>query len=177
MGGHLCHLFTEGSTPQLSSAGVSSLAASPLLRVPLRPSAVLQARAASQEIFLQEPQTRPEGISLWLTHWWWEVTSAPHNPACFLHSHSLVTHYFHSVARCCRDVPGALFPAGILVRPVGTAHRSLCTTQLVLTTSLGERNCIGASLTWQLCSVGPPCPLRPSTRQRQGRFQSPNKTF
>lgn len=82
-------------------------------------------------------------------------------------AHSLVTHHFHPVARCCRDVPGALFPAGILVRPVGTAHHPLCTAQLVLAASLGERNCIRASLTWQPCSVlhGPLCPLGPSTGQ------------
>lgn len=57
-------------------------AASPLPCVPLRP-AFLQTRAASLETFLQEPQTGPERISLPLTQWW-EVTSAPHNQACFL---------------------------------------------------------------------------------------------
>lgn len=59
-----------------------------------------------------------------------------------LHSHSLITHYFHSVARCCRDIPGALLPAWVLVRPVWTAHHSLCTAQLMLTTSLRRREII-----------------------------------
>lgn len=61
-------------------------AASPLPCVPLRPSQRAaragKAMAASEETLLQEPQTGPEGISL--TQWWWEVISAPHNPACFL---------------------------------------------------------------------------------------------
>lgn len=47
----------------------------------------------------------------------------------------LMKGYFHSVARCCRDIPGALFPARVLVRPVWTAHHSLCTAQFMLTTS------------------------------------------
>lgn len=99
-----------------------------------------------------------------------------------LHSRSLVTHYFHSVARRCRDVPGAFFPAGVLVRPVWTAHGSLCTTQLVLATSLRKRSQdegMEAGLTWEPCSVlhAPLCPPRPSTGQKQGRLQSLSKTF
>lgn len=110
----------------------------------------------------------------------WEKYFSFSQSSLLLPSHSLVTHYFHSVARHCRDVPGALFPAGILVRPVWTAHHSLCTTQLVLTTSLRERSqdeVIETDLTWEPYNIlhVPLCP--PSAGQKQGRLQSLNKTF
>lgn len=170
----------RGNILQLSSAGVSSKL--PLLCLvslwdlpfckPGQPHRKLSSPRAPNRTWGYQP---PIHIVMVGSHF------SCSQPSLILASHArcLATHYFHSVARCCRDVPGALFPAGILVRPVGTAHHSLCTTQLVLTTSLGERNGIGASLTWQPCSVphGPLCPLRPSAGQRYGRLQSPNKTF
>lgn len=158
--------------------------ASPLPHDPVRPSALLQARGSllgcpppstPHRTYGDQP---PSHAVVGESHF------SPSQSSLLLpsHSRSLVTHYFHSVARCCRDVPGALFPAGVLVRPVWTAHRSLCTTQLVLTTSLRERSQdegIKVGLTGEARNVlhAPLCPLRPSTGQKQGRLQSLNKTF
>lgn len=49
------------------------------------------------------------------------------------------THDFNAVAGGGGDVPGALLPAGVLVRPVGAAEGSAGAVDLVLTLSWRER--------------------------------------
>lgn len=51
----------------------------------------------------------------------------------------LNTHDFNAVTRGGGDVPGALLPAGVLVRPVGAAEGSAGAVDLVLTLSWRER--------------------------------------
>lgn len=115
-------------------------AALPLPHVPLRLSALLQARGSLPGRSPLSTPHRTYGDQPPTTQRKGKVSSSQSSLLLPSHAHSVVTHYFNSVARCRRDVPGALFSAGVLVRPVWTAHCSFRTTQLVLTTSLRRRD-------------------------------------
>lgn len=58
------------------------------------------------------------------------------NVRCKLIAQNFIkTHNLDPVAWGCRDVPCALLPAGVFVRPVWTADGSTCAVNLVLTLS------------------------------------------
>lgn len=73
----------------------------------------------------EEAGQRPRPMSVW--YW---------NLGC---SQTLkITHEFHPVARGWRDVPGALPPAWVFVRPVGAHQGPLCAADLVYTAGWGQ---------------------------------------
>lgn len=65
--------------------------------------------------------------------------STQHTMTTAIKNPKVNTHDFDPVSGGGSDVPGALFPAGVLVRPVGAAESSAGTVDLVFTFSWSER--------------------------------------